>query len=165
MQNLIQCKDTNIKLPMNEDSKFVQKTAIEMRREELESIDNVITHLTEANYTMDLQVNVSNVSITSMSTSMPMSTMHTKSNNSRTHTQQDNREREVPSKSLIVYTENETAPFPEIILNIFKLAKIDSSKLYIYGVKNPESFCKSFMLLNKIDFIIKNKNEKKNEPI
>ena len=52
---------------------------------------------------------------------------------------------------------------PEIILEVFKQAKLDNSDWYIYGLKNPESFYKSFLLLSKLDFIIKNKTEKKND--
>jgi len=160
MQNLTQCKDTNINLPSmndNDDSKFVQKTAILIRRDELSALDTVISQLNDANYTMDKEL-----------VDLGVNTMD-KNDNVRDNIRDKdrnklvNQETIVPSKSLIVYTENETAPLPEIILNIFTLSKINSDEWYIYGVKNPESFYKSFMLLTKMDFIIKNKNEKKNE--
>jgi len=153
MQNLTQCKDTNITLPSmndNDDSKFVQKTAILIRRDELESLDTVITQLNEANYTMDKELE--DLRGDNLDKDSELRGDRNKSVN-----------QEISSKSLIVYTENETAPLPEIILNIFTLSNIDSNEWYIYGVKNPESFYKSFMLLTKMDFIIKNKNEKKNE--
>jgi len=152
MQNLTQCKDTNITLPsMNdtENNKFIQKTAIDIRREELESLDTVITQLNEANYTMDKELE-------DLQSGNSNTFQSSKANNS------DNLG-VIPSKSLIVYTENETAPLPEIILNLFNLVGLSVNDWYIYGVKNPESFYKSFMLLTKMDFIIKNKNEKKNE--
>ena len=152
MQNLTQCKDTNITLPSmndNETNKFIQKTAIDIRREELESLDTVITQLNEANYTMDKELE-------DLQSGTSNTFQSSKVNNSDSVGV-------IPSKSLIVYTENETAPLPEIILNLFNLAGLSVNDWYIYGVKNPESFYKSFMLLTKMDFIIKNKNEKKNE--
>ena len=160
MQNLEQCRDTNITLPNMNDSPesiFIQKTAIDIRREELESLDTVITELNEANYTMDKELDEITTS-NSMSISISDGNCDIRCNNkfiTPEHT--------VPSKSLIVYTENETAPLPEIILNLFNLTNVDSTNWYIYGVKNPESLYKSFMLLTKMNFIIKNKNEKKNE--
>ena len=153
MQNLTQCKDTNITLPSmndNETNKFIQKTAIDIRREELEALDNVITQINEANYTMDNELELLQAE--------PKNNNHGTSNANRVDGMGI-----VPSKSLIVYTENETAPLPEIILELFANACMDNADWYIYGVKNPESFYKSFLLLTKMDFIIKNKNEKKNE--
>jgi hypothetical protein len=162
MQNLTQCKDTNITLPSmndNDDSKFVQKTAILIRRDELSALDTVISQLNEANYTMDKElVDLGVNTIDKNDNVRDRDNFRDKDRNKLV-----NQETIVPSKSLIVYTENETAPLPEIILNIFTLSKINSDEWYIYGVKNPESFYKSFMLLTKMDFIIKNKNEKKNE--
>ena len=70
---------------------------------------------------------------------------------------------QIPSKSLIIYTENETANLPEIIVNLLKQNLINVNEWYICGIKNPESFYKSFLLLSKLDFIIKNKTEKKND--
>jgi hypothetical protein len=71
--------------------------------------------------------------------------------------------KDIPSESLIIYNENETAPLPEILLPLLETIGANKEEWYIYGVKNPESFYKSFMLLTRVDFIIKNKNEKKNE--
>ena len=164
MQNLEQCRDTNITLPnMNDSSEsiFIQKTAIDIRREELESLDTVITQLNEANYTMDKELEEVSAS---NSLSIAISISDGNSNgDSRGKNKFITPDNAVPSKSLIIYTENETAPLPEIILNLFNLASVDSANWYIYGVKNPESLYKSFLLLTKMDFIIKNKNEKKNE--
>ena len=154
VQNISQCKDSKISLPSyndNDTDKFVQKTAIEMRKMELEALDIDLDDINQANYTMDIELKELNaklnedLEVTKMKTDM----------------------QQIPSKSLIVYTENETAPLPESILEVFKQAKLDAnldnSEWYIYGLKNPESFYKSFLLLSKLDFIIKNKTEKKNE--
>jgi len=152
IQNISQCKDSKISLPVyndndNDTNKFVQKTAIEMRKMELEVLDIDLDDINKANYTMDDELKDMNVKL----------------NEDLEVTKSKNETYQIPSKSLIVYTENETAPLPEIILEVFKQAKLDNSDWYIYGLKNPESFYKSFLLLSKLDFIIKNKTEKKND--
>jgi hypothetical protein len=150
VQNISQCKDSKISLPAyndNDTDKFVQKTAIEMRKMELEALDIDLDDINQANYTMDIELKELNVKL----------------NEDLEVTKMKNDMQQIPSKSLIVYTENETAPLPESILEVFKQAKLDNSEWYIYGLKNPESFYKSFLLLSKLDFIIKNKTEKKNE--
>ena len=58
MNNIKQCRDTNISLPIENDNinnKFIQNTALQMRLSELNmcSSDNAISMLTPANYTMD----------------------------------------------------------------------------------------------------------------
>ena len=72
ISNLQQCRDTNITLPVNnesENSKFIQKTALRMRKEELESRANIKTYntqlLNDVNYTMDTEIidNVNNTKV------------------------------------------------------------------------------------------------------
>lgn len=148
VQNILQCKDTNLALPDindNENSKFIQKTAIDIRKEELVCLET--TQLNEANYTMDKELERLNEDLTTTTADKKNVLM----------------EVNIPSKALIVYNENETASLPEIINNLMNEADIDVSQWYIYGIKNPEAFYKSFLLLTKMDFIIKNKNEKKND--
>jgi len=155
MQNLLQCKDTNITLPrLNDadDNPFVQKTAIDLRCAELETVEEVFTQLNEANFTMDKELEILNGSITS--TGNP-----SRNNNANANVT-------IPHDALIVYVENETAPLPEIIIELLKgcgTREYPLEEWYIYGIKNPESFYKSFLLLTRIDFIIKNKTEKKND--
>ena len=43
------------------------------------------------------------------------------------------------------------------------ISQLNIADWYIYGVKNPESFYKSFLHLININFIIKNRTDKKNE--
>ena len=176
ISNLQQCRDTNITLPVNnesENSKFIQKTALRMRKEELEARANIKTYntqlLNDVNYTMDTEI-IDNVNNTKVHIKDISNSNSNNNNNSNCNGNSDNKNKfkqhidiVVPSKSLIVYVENETAQIPEIILNIFKLAHINTNEWYIFGVKNPESFYKSFRFLTRMDFIIKNKNEKKND--
>jgi len=152
MQNLMQCRESNLVLPkMNdmEDNPFVQKTAIDLRRMELEKVDEVFTQLNESNFTMDKELEEINNKLIGVSSS---------NGNSKNTTVIS-----IAPESLIIYVENETAPLPEIILNLLRAVGNSPDEWYIYGVKNPESFYKSFLLLTQIDFIIKNKTEKKNE--
>ncbi len=183
ISNLQQCRDTNITLPVHnesENSKFIQKTALRMRKEELEARANIKTYntqlLNDVNYTMDTEI-IDNVNNTKVHIKDISNSNNSNGNgngngnsNSNSNSNSDNKNKfkqhidiVVPSKSLIVYVENETAQIPEIILNIFKLAHINTNEWYIFGVKNPESFYKSFRFLTRMDFIIKNKNEKKND--
>ena len=123
ISNLQQCRDTNISLPSditNDDSKFIQKTALSIRKEELENINCPITHITPANYTMDTQIKETTVNIKEM-------------NNAYVNNKykQNNNDIIIPSKSLIVYIENETSQIPEILLDIFKIANIHSNDWYI----------------------------------
>jgi len=148
----MQCRDSNLVLPkLNDadDNPYVQKTAIDLRRMELEKVEEVFTQLNESNFTMDKELEELNRKLagTGTSTGTSTGTMATT----------------IPPDALIIYVENETAPLPEVILNLLSTVGNSQNEWYIYGVKNPESFYKSFLLLTQIDFIIKNKTEKKNE--
>jgi len=185
MQQLSQCKDTSIILPVLSTS-YVQNTAIDIRKEELENLNTNFKFLNEANYTMDNELeklnNVSECSFDSINNTNTNNT-HGQNGNGNANSNIHNRpqtninnnnngkdkrftQEVIPNKSLIVYSENETATLPEIILTLLNNFKeFDEKDWYIYGIKNPESFYKSFLLLSKLDFIIKNKNEKKNEVV
>uniref|UniRef100_A0A6C0EY81 Uncharacterized protein n=1 Tax=viral metagenome TaxID=1070528 RepID=A0A6C0EY81_9ZZZZ len=162
VQQLQQCKDSSITLPSVNDSLYVQKTAIEIRKSEMELLNNNFEHLTEANYTMDTELNKeSHVKIVTNTTT---NTTHSHTNGHGNANPREQDVQTISSKALIIYGENETANIPEIILKLCnKSSFFKQSDWYIYGVKNPESFYKSFLLLSKLDFIIKNKTEKKNE--
>ena len=165
INNIKQCRDTNISLPIENDNtnnKFIQNTALQMRLLELAYVsnDNAISMLSPANYTMD--EDIQNVKEATATITQDLQISATTNNINKFAPPVDII---IPSKSLIVYTENETAQIPEILLHIFKSAHINIDKWYIYGVKNPESFYKSFRFLNSMDFIIKNKSDKKNDII
>lgn len=157
MQNLMQCRDSNLVLPkLNDadDNPYVQKTAIDLRRIELEKVEEVFTQLHESNFTMDKELEELNRKAgvsTSTGTNINSFTNATATATAISH------------DALIIYVENETAPLPEVILNLLHVVGNSRDEWYIYGVKNPESFYKSFLLLTQLDFIIKNKTEKKNE--
>ena len=172
-QQLQQTKDANIVLPKI-SSKYTQATAIEIRKNELELLNTNFNLLNEANYTMDSEFEKINKENESIKTTLDDLSKSSKM-----------KESTISNKALIVYTENEAiSQLPEIILslindynksqskmnntnstnNINNINKnIDKDLLYIYGIKNPDSFYKSFLLLSKLDFIIKNKSEQKND--
>lgn len=153
MQNLMQCRDSNLVLPrLNDadDNPFVQKTAIELRRMELEKVEEVFTQLNESNFTMDKELEALNRNLAGISGSSVNTSSFTVATS-------------ISPDALIIYVENETAPLPEVILNLLSTVGKSQDEWYIYGVKNSESFYKSFLLLTQLDFIIKNKTEKKNE--
>jgi len=165
VQNLQQCKDVSITLP-KPNNRYVQKTAVEIRKEELELLNTNFKHLNEANYTMDseydkLKKDKENIKNTVEHLPQSNSNSNSNSNNNTKINTQDI----IPNKSLIIYNENEIAQLPEILLQLFNYFDpcVDVNLLYLYGVKNPESFYKSFLFLYKVDFIIKNNTEKKNE--
>ena len=175
VQQLQQCKDTSITLPISNDSSNVQKSAVEIRKYELELLNNNFEHLTEANYTMDTELEKMNNDLCNNTNLEHKQNKQNKQNNMNFPNYNSNNQNNtrifnqdiIPNKSLIIYMENETANIPEILLtllNNFKnIISFEPSEWYIYGVKNPESFYKSFLLLSKIDFIIKNRIEMKNE--
>ena len=167
VQQLQQCKDTSITLPLANDSIFTQKTAIDIRKSELELLNNNFEQLNEANYTMDNEIENMNTSTTVSSGNGNGNGNGNSNSNSNgavgNYKQRDIQQEIIPSKSLIIYSENEVANIPEILLRLFPSNILNPSDWYIYGIKNPESFYKSFLLLSKVDFIIKNKTEKKND--
>ena len=166
VQQLQQCKDSSITLPSVNDSLYVQKTAIEIRKSEMELLNNNFEHLNEANYTMDTELNKETQVkiVTNTTTNTTHTNGHGHGHGNTNANPRDQEVQTISSKALIIYGENETANIPEIILKLFnKSSFFKQSDWYIYGVKNPESFYKSFLLLSKLDFIIKNKTEKKNE--
>lgn len=163
IHQLSQCKDSQITLPVENDnpnSKFVQKTAVEIRKMEIEMMN-----------VKDLGEDISRYTNCTMDSDFALGNEKKKSDNSNNFSNAVT----IPAKSLIVYIENECSSLPEILSGIFnvlklgscvsstKSSKISGNDWYIYGVKNPDSFYKSFMLLCKVDFIIKNKTEKKND--
>ena len=61
------------------------------------------------------------------------------------------------------YSENDKVILPEILNNIFNDKSTNNTyqndKIFLYGVKNPESYFKTILLLINIEFIVKNKYE------
>ena len=144
-------KNTRI-LPNDTTNKYMQKSAVDIRIDELNSIlpiDNTMTQF--INYTMDTELlnNSEN------------------SENSENKTQKtlvsDNVILTVPNNCLITYIENSIATTPSILIDAFKSCHMNNDEWYIYGFKNPESLCKSLLILTTTDFMLKNKNDRRND--
>ena len=163
IQQLQQCKDNSVILPKMNESLFTQKTSFEIRKNELELLDTNFKDLNEANYT--IEPNLENEKLQANNDKLHYNNEKTSyyNNNNKNKDSSTSNSSIIPSKSLIIYSENNTCTIPEIIINLFTSNIFKPSEWYIYGVKNPESFYKSFLLLFKTDFIIKNKTETKNE--
>jgi hypothetical protein len=56
IQQLQQCKDNSVTLPKMNDSLFTQKTAFEIRKNELDLLDTNFKDLNEANYTIECNI-------------------------------------------------------------------------------------------------------------
>ena len=164
VQQLQQCKDTSITLPSENDSKHSQKLAIDIKKAELELLNNSFEQLNEANYTMDLDLeNIIKNDNNDKSDKSDKSDKNYKNDGKNKNNNFESAQEIIPNKSLIIYGENEIANIPEILIKLLPYDLFKPEEWYIYGVKNPESFYKSFLLLTKVDFIIKNKTEKNNE--
>ena len=56
VQQVQQCKYTSFTLTKINESQFTQKNVYDIRKSELELLNNNFIHLNEANYTMDLEL-------------------------------------------------------------------------------------------------------------
>jgi hypothetical protein len=193
VQTLSQSKDNSIKLgSWNDNSKYLQATAIDIRKKELENLDMVFENINPfqyvnnagtGNYTMDSDLQDNNISINNINNNSNNSNNNSNKNNHNNNINNSTKNNKldvmnkvenkklflnneiVSGSSIITYNENEVAALPEIIIDMLNKLDYTINEWYIYGIKNPESFYKSFLLLTKMDFIIKNKNDKKNDVI
>ena len=142
---LPKCQTHNkISLPGQKKS-FVQNTAYDFKVKTLQNNLKVCEFISQVpNYTMEKELEKlrENIEIS-----------------------EDKEEKEInyiPNRSLILITENSSLELPEILVELLKEAKMNNDQYYVYGTKNPDSFCKSLLLLFKNDFIIGNKNRRRN---
>ena len=144
---------TNNKLNLpNQNDSFTQKSAFDFKIEKLTNTLEINDHLlTNISYTMENEIE-----------KLKQNTNHIDDYEDLNNDEkQDNL---IPNESLILITENSALELPEIVKNILSyLNDTDKENYYLYGNKNPESFYKSILLLVKNDFIIKNKNGRRND--
>ena len=149
---LSKCPTNNkLKLPPQNDT-FIQKNAFEFKVEKLKNTLEINNNLlTNVSYTMDHEIEK----------------LKQNTNNCDDYEDKVNSEKQehlIPNESLILITENSALELPEIVKNILSyLNDNEIEHFYLYGNKNPESFYKSVLLLVKNDFIIKNKNGRRND--
>lgn len=159
-KTLANCKDIPINLAKINNSSdikqgdsivsFMQKDAVEMRIDELEKIyaNKELLAMT-TDYTMNkvLDDNITNNNLNCVNSINLMSQEY---------------DINIPTNALLTYVENGIVEFPEVLLNLFKKPSINLvlDNWYLFGFKNPESFCKSILMLLKAEFVIKGKSER-----
>jgi hypothetical protein len=147
------CKAKPLRLP-TQDSKFTQKTAFQLRKEQLQNMSNMIHHDFEHQVDYSMQKEFENLQ------------ENTVKDNKSDATQAIN------NQSLVMINENSTCNLPEILLNVFKTynkeqviignSSLNLDEYYLYGLKNPESFCKAILMLYDSSFIIQKNHMRKN---
>ena len=146
-QSASNSKNTRV-LPNDLSGKYIQKSAVDIRIDELNSmlpVDNSMSQY--VNYTMDTELVKDDKDMdTSQKTLIS-----------------DNIILTIPNNCLITYIENSIATTPSIINDVFKSCNMNNDEWFIYGFKNPESLCKSLLILSTTDFMLKNKNDRRND--
>ena len=71
--------------------------------------------------------------------------------------------RKINYDNYLNYSENDKVNLPDLLNKIFYDKTLNNNylddKIFLYGVKNPESFYKSVIILTNIEFIVRNKYE------
>lgn len=147
------CKSKPLVLPL-QDSQFTQKTAYQLRKEQLINMANLIHN--DFNHQVDysMQKEFENLK-----------------DNTFSEKEKDSSQN-INNQSLVMINENGTCNLPEIIINILSTynkeqvitggSQLKLNDYYLYGLKNPESFCKAILLLYDTSFIIQKSHMRKN---
>ena len=151
------CKANKLTLPIEND--FIQKTAYQLRINQLQNMSNSIQDDFNKHIDYTMSKELANLKDNTIFTQEEFNHEKTTSNT-------------IDNQSLIIITENGTSNIPEVITKIFSTynkeqtiiggKSIDLNNYYIYGLKNPESFCKSILLLYDNSFIVLKSNMRKN---
>lgn len=147
------CKSKPLVLPL-QDSEFTQKTAYQLRKNQLLNMVNLINH--DFNHQVDYS-------------------MHKEFENLQYNTVNEKEKdlgQNINNQSLIMINENGTCNLPETITNIIATYnkeqviiggnQLNLNDYYLYGLKNPESFCKALLLLYDTSFIIQKSHMRRN---
>lgn len=151
-QSAMNSKHTRV-LPNDQSKKYIQKSAVDIRIDELNSmlpVDNSMSQF--VNYTMDTELIKDDNNDSNDNIDIQQKTLIS-----------DNVILTVPNNCLITYIENSIATTPTIINDAFKYCNMSGDEWFIYGFKNPESLCKSLLILTTTDFMLKNKNDRRND--
>lgn len=141
-------KERELRFP--EDNQFTQPNAIQIKVNELRSLQEIAEQSSSQiiNYTMQQE----------------FSNQQSQNNpdNGCINTQMDVNQKDVnlvgDSSSILIYEENEIIGIPEIVHSLTQ----DNDEWYIYGNKNPDSFFKSVLLMHSSDYILKSNSDKNN---
>jgi hypothetical protein len=157
IEKLIQAVSSFNEKPMNlpENPTFVQKTAYDLRREELEMQRTLNEDKTQS------AVNV--VCDYTMSKDFGVKQLNRQNIQAQQLTPQITKP--LQPASHFSYVENEVIDIPNTLTNVFKGVNKQVSEWYIYGLKNPNSFFKSVLMLNNPEYILKTNTDKVNYSI
>lgn len=136
--SLSNLKEKNVPIPR--DNIFTQQTMYDMRLNELralQEVDNEINSLIDYTMTNEFANRVINE--------------EDKNNLVEIDTS-------IPTEAFMTYLENEVVDIPEVINDIIS----NKNEWYIYGLSNPDSIYKSFILLSQPDYILKSNSDKLN---
>lgn len=135
------------------DSKFTQKTAIDLRKIELEqqllerndNVSNSIQNVIDYTMNQDFMKEKKTYKMKGELSDKPQQLQQLK-----------------PTSS-IVYTENEVMNVPDCLNKVFTHnLEYSLNDLYVYGLKNPNSFFKAIQMLHNPEFILKSNTDKIN---
>ena len=145
LEQITKLREKELRIPI--DNKFTQKTAIEMKLEELRNIDTVLAD-ENINFVM-----TNNFNKNSKEENMEDMELNYKEN----IVAEDDIYGNLKGETMIIYEENEVCNIPN---NISSLNLPD--EWYIYGTKNPNSYYKSILYLTSPDSILQSNKEKNN---
>jgi len=143
-------------LPNND--KITQKTAIDLRHQEL---------LQERSNHSNSQINNSIKAVIDYTMNQDFMKKDKKTIPSMLDVEaevvpQFNSMKSLKPKSSIVYTDNEVMNVPDCLTNAFKCDGYNLAMWYVYGLKNPNSFFKTIQMLHNPEFILKSNTDKVN---
>lgn len=150
ISSLSNFKEQPYKLP--DGNKYTQRTAYQMRVEELEEImSSSNSDISEyVNTTMNITSNITNSLENSIKTELESN-------------EKLNKEIKETNNN-IIFNEDEILDIPEIISCLFKnstnKSKLHKKDYYVYGIKNKNSFFTSLVLFTQTDYIVKTTSEK-----
>lgn len=136
-----------------EDSRFIQKTVYDLRREELE-----LQHELSLNKTVQATNAVCDYTMSKEFGAKPSN----KQANQQLNQQLQQQLVQQPQSVNFSYVENEVIDIPNTMTNLFKTVNKKVSEWYIYGLKNPNSFFKAVLMLNNPEYILKTNSDKIN---
>lgn len=153
VSSLSNFKERPYKLP--DGNKFTQRTAYQMKFEELEQI--MSTSNTEIDEYVNTTMNITGNITTSLQDSIKI---ELESNNTSKISSTNYTSNNINNE--IIFNEDEILDIPDVISCLFKKSQSQLHKkdYYLYGIKNKDSFYTSLVLLTQTNYIIKTKSEK-----
>ena len=148
-------KEKPYKLPT--ENKFTQKTAYQMKIDELEHIFNSTDN--ELEEYIQSSMNITRQPSESFEQSIKIEHNSNGNGNGNGNGNPNNE-----MNNTLIFTEDEILNIPEVISCLFNVGEHSNhykdKDYYLYGIKNRESFFVAVVLLTKTDYIIKSKSEK-----